>query len=164
MIQSLFLLSFLFLSVSGFGVGPLHQYHSRGATSSTTELNALPIDTQSSMEISNAAHSMWIATIDADIANIQLEEFRKVFAGGIVSDSWFDSFRTIVDEGRPQSFFRQFQILFAWAVSIVIINHTKISRCLVLTLFTCHDVVFFFLFFDTTKTYQISHNFWHRMG
>lgn len=31
-------------------------------------------------------HSMWIATIDADIANIQLEEFRKVFAGGIVSD------------------------------------------------------------------------------
>jgi len=27
--------------------------------------------------------SMWVATIDADIANIQLEEFRKVFAGGI---------------------------------------------------------------------------------
>jgi len=136
MISSVFLLSFLFLSASGFGVGPLHQYHSRGATSSTMELNVLPIDTHSSMEISNAAHSMWIATIDADIANIQLEEFRKVFAGGIVSDSWFDSFRTIVDEGRPHSSFQQFRVLFAWVVSIVvIIDHTKISRCLVLTLF-----------------------------
>ena len=31
-------------------------------------------------------HSMWVATIDADIANIELEAFRKVFAGGIVSD------------------------------------------------------------------------------
>mmetsp|Transcript_19636 Transcript_19636/g.54789 ORF Transcript_19636/g.54789 Transcript_19636/m.54789 type:complete len:147 (-) Transcript_19636:2701-3141(-) len=26
---------------------------------------------------------MWVATIDSDIANIQLEEFRTVFAGGI---------------------------------------------------------------------------------
>jgi len=78
----------LFTSVAGFGVGqlPLQQHHSRGTTASsltTTTLHVLPIDTQTPVEISNVAHSMWIATIDSDIANIQLEEFRKVFAGGI---------------------------------------------------------------------------------
>jgi hypothetical protein len=100
----LYLLSSLFLlltSVAGFGVRqqPLQQHHhSRGtSTSSTTTLHVLPIDTQTPVEMSNVAHSMWIATIDSDIANIQLEEFRKVFAGGIVSDDgligsidWFD--------------------------------------------------------------------------
>jgi len=35
------------------------------------------------MEISDALNSLSIATIDADIANIQLEEFRLVFAGGL---------------------------------------------------------------------------------
>lgn len=78
----------LFTSVAGFGVGqlPLQQHHSRGTTASsstTTTLHVLPIDTQTPVEMSNVAHSMWIATIDSDIANIQLEEFRKVFAGGI---------------------------------------------------------------------------------
>ena len=85
----------LFTSVAGFGVGqlPLQQHHSRGTTASlstTTTLHVLPIDTQTPVEMSNVAHSMWIATIDSDIANIQLEEFRKVFAGGIVSDEMMD--------------------------------------------------------------------------
>jgi len=84
LLSCFFLLSFLFLSVAGFGVGqPLQQHHSRGSTALTTRLHILPIDTQTPVVISDAAHSMWIATIDSDIANIQLEEFRKVFAGGI---------------------------------------------------------------------------------
>lgn len=74
-----FVLSFLVPSVAGFGVGqPLQQHHSR-RTASTTTLNATPL------EISDALNSLSIATIDADIANIQLEEFRLVFAGGLVS-------------------------------------------------------------------------------
>ena len=85
--------------MAGFGLGqlPLQQHHSRGTTaasssslSTTTTLHVLPIDTQTPVEMSNVAHSMWIATIDSDIANIQLEEFRKVFAGGIVSDERMD--------------------------------------------------------------------------
>lgn len=72
-----FVLSFLVPSVAGFGVGqPLQQHHSR-KTASTTTLNATPL------EISDALNSLSIATIDADIANIQLEEFRLVFAGGL---------------------------------------------------------------------------------
>ena len=63
------------------------QHHSLGtaALASTTTLHALPIDGDQFVKISDTAHSVWIATIDSDIANIQLEEFRKVFAGGIVS-------------------------------------------------------------------------------
>jgi len=83
-LPTLFLLSFLFPSAMGFGVGQsLQRYQSKGTNPSSTTLHVLPIDTQTSAEISNTAHSMWIATIDSDIANIQLEEFRKVFAGGI---------------------------------------------------------------------------------
>jgi len=60
--------------VAGFGVRPQQKTARR-----TTTLGVLPVDA----EISNVAQSMWIATIDSDIANIQLEEFRTVFAGGI---------------------------------------------------------------------------------
>jgi len=85
-LPTIFLLSFLFPWAMGFGVGQSLQqqrYQSKGTNPSSTTLHVLPIDTQTSAEISNTAHSMWIATIDSDIANIQLEEFRKVFAGGI---------------------------------------------------------------------------------
>ncbi len=77
-----FLLVSSFSSVAGFGVS--QQHHARRTT--TSALHVLPIDGQTHVEVSNAMQSMWVATIDADIANIQLEEFRKVFAGGIVSD------------------------------------------------------------------------------
>mmetsp|Transcript_18552 Transcript_18552/g.38002 ORF Transcript_18552/g.38002 Transcript_18552/m.38002 type:complete len:212 (+) Transcript_18552:130-765(+) len=89
-LPSILLVSFLFPSASGFGVGlPMQQQKiqlqdSWSTTQSTTALNILPIDAVASpVEMSDAAHSMWVATIDSDIANIQLEEFRKVFAGGI---------------------------------------------------------------------------------
>ena len=82
LLSSLLVLSFLFPSVAGFGVGqPLLQQHH---PSTTTALHAVPIDTHTT----DAIQSMWIATIDADIADIQLEDFRRVFAGGIVSDNW----------------------------------------------------------------------------
>ena len=81
LLSSFVLISFLFPSVAGFGVS--QQHHARTRTSA---LHAVPMDTQTSVEVSNAMHSMWVATIDADIANIELEAFRKVFAGGIVSD------------------------------------------------------------------------------
>lgn len=61
----------------------MQQRQLQHATASSTTLHVLPVDMTTHVEISNAAHSMWIATIDSDIANIQLEEFRKVFAGGI---------------------------------------------------------------------------------
>jgi len=60
----------------------------------TTTLHVFPIDAASVSAASettatslntlhDTAQNLWIATIDSDIANIQLEEFRKVFAGGI---------------------------------------------------------------------------------
>lgn len=63
----------------------LQQQNSRVTTTgpSTTALHVDPISVQETIWISETAHSMWLATIDSDIANIQLEEFRKVFAGGI---------------------------------------------------------------------------------
>ena len=81
-LSSFVLISFLFPSVAGFGVG--QQHHSRRTTSA---LHVVPIETHTTVEVSNAMHSMWIATIDADVANIELEAFRKVFAGGIVSET-----------------------------------------------------------------------------
>mmetsp|Transcript_14976 Transcript_14976/g.31066 ORF Transcript_14976/g.31066 Transcript_14976/m.31066 type:complete len:202 (-) Transcript_14976:2470-3075(-) len=78
-LTSFLLVSSLFQSVAGFGVS--QQHHSRRTTKSA--LHVVPMDAQTPVEVSNAMHSMWIATIDSDIANIQLEEFRKVFAGGI---------------------------------------------------------------------------------
>lgn len=78
------MVSALLPSVAGFGVTPPLQ-HQLSSTSSTrtTKLDVLPVDVTTHVDISNAAQSMWIATIDSDIANIQLEEFRTVFAGGI---------------------------------------------------------------------------------
>ena len=65
---------------------PLQQHHPlRTLSTSTSDLHALPIDMHEYTGLSDTAHSLWIATIDSDIANIQLDEFRKVFAGGIVS-------------------------------------------------------------------------------
>lgn len=82
LVSALFLVSFLFPSVAGFGArAPLQQ----SQRTSSTILQVLPIDATTHVDISNMAHSMWLATIDSDIADIQLEDFRRVFAGGIVS-------------------------------------------------------------------------------
>lgn len=72
------------------------QQQSLTAASTSTSLNVVPVDidlfttittstttTMSPNTLHAVAQSLWIATIDSDIANIQLEEFRKVFAGGI---------------------------------------------------------------------------------
>lgn len=85
LLSSIVFLPFLSLSADGFGVRKgLQQHHPlRTSSTSTTNFYALPIDIHESVGISDIAHSLWVATIDSDIANIQLEEFRKVFAGGI---------------------------------------------------------------------------------
>jgi len=68
------------------------QQQSLKTVSISTSLHVVPVDidifttvatTTVSMDVHTAAQNIWIATIDSDIANIQLEEFRKVFAGGI---------------------------------------------------------------------------------
>jgi hypothetical protein len=46
--------------------------------------------------ITTASNSMWLATIDGDIANISDNEFKTVFAGGIVS--------------------KPFEVFFQWSV------------------------------------------------
>ena len=88
LLSSFVLISFLFQSVAGFGMS--QQHHARRTSSA---LKVVPVDMQTSVEASNAMHSMWVATIDADVANIELEAFRKVFAGGIVSAYAKDSER-----------------------------------------------------------------------
>lgn len=80
LLSSFVSISFLFQAVAGFGVSQQHN-----ARRMSSALHVVPVDMQTSVEVSNAMHSMWVATIDADIANIELEAFRKVFAGGIVS-------------------------------------------------------------------------------
>merc|ERR1712238_201568 len=47
-------------------------------TTTATTTTAVSVDALQTM-----AQNLLLATIDSDIANIQLEEFRKVFAGGI---------------------------------------------------------------------------------
>lgn len=86
LVSSFCLVSFLLPSVAGFGVRLPTQSQltsSATTTTTTTTLGALPIDATTPIDITNAAQSMWVATIDSDIANIQLEEFRLVFAGGL---------------------------------------------------------------------------------
>ena len=84
--------------VEAFGVTVTQQQRQRqrqckrlaSSASTTTSLYVVPVDIElySSIATATTAHhaaaqNLWIATIDSDIANIQLEEFRKVFAGGI---------------------------------------------------------------------------------
>ena len=84
--------------VEAFGVTVTQQQRQRqrqckrlaSSASTTTSLYVVPVDIELYSSIATvttthhaAAQNLWIATIDSDIANIQLEEFRKVFAGGI---------------------------------------------------------------------------------
>ena len=84
--------------VEAFGVTVTQQQRQRqrqckrlaSPASTTTSLYVVPVDIELYSSIATAtttthvaAQNLWIATIDSDIANIQLEEFRKVFAGGI---------------------------------------------------------------------------------
>jgi hypothetical protein len=86
--------------VEAFGVTQQQQRQqqrqsSSTSTSTSTSLYVVPVDIDLYSSIATtaaaattttttqAAQNLWIATIDSDIANIQLEEFRKVFAGGI---------------------------------------------------------------------------------
>jgi hypothetical protein len=85
--------------VEAFGVTVTQQQRQRqcqrlASSTSTTSLYVVPVDidlyssiaaatTTTTAATTHAAQNLWIATIDSDIANIQLEEFRKVFAGGI---------------------------------------------------------------------------------
>ena len=81
--------------VEAFGVTVTQRQRQRqckrlaSSASTTTSLYVVPVDIELYSSIATAttthaaAQNLWIATIDSDIANIQLEEFRKVFAGGI---------------------------------------------------------------------------------
>jgi hypothetical protein len=85
--------------VEAFGVTQQQQQRQcqqrLASSTSTTSLYVVPVDidlyssiatattTATAATTTHAAQSLWIATIDSDIANIQLEEFRKVFAGGL---------------------------------------------------------------------------------
>lgn len=78
-------------SVSTFGVTPA-TFHSLAPSLSSSlpgssKSSALRgvIDPSSASDVLNAAHNLWIATIDSDIAKMPDNEFGKVFAGGIVS-------------------------------------------------------------------------------
>jgi hypothetical protein len=52
------------------------------ASNTNSALHAF--DPASSLDLLNTAQSLWVATIDSDIANIPTNEFATVFAGGIV--------------------------------------------------------------------------------